>query len=222
MPNRAPWTVPRRVHLQHGAQRRDRATRGRASPTIRVAIVDDHPALHTGLATILAGDPEMRHVGTADGDEDLWPLLRRAIPDVVLVSSGDRPAEAIHLCLSIAAQTRGPRAVLYGPSSEDGAAVVAASLAGVSGVVASASPASKLLATVRVAARLPQSTPPVSLRMKREAAAMLDPADHAILAMRLAGEPAAAIGDTLGVPATMVWDRLSEMIDRLETAGVAA
>jgi DNA-binding NarL/FixJ family response regulator len=187
-----------------------------------VAVVDDHPALHAGVAAILATEPEMRLVGTAGGEEDLWPLLRRAAPDVLLLGTTDPPAAALHVCLSVAGQLDGPRVVLYGTAGEDAGATVAASLAGASAIVARTAPAVRLLGTIRAVARVPQSVLPVPLKMKRAAAALLDPADHAILAMRLAGEPAEAIADTLGVPARTVWDRLLEMVDRLEAVQVAA
>jgi DNA-binding NarL/FixJ family response regulator len=219
MPTRASWTLPRRLHLQRDRRRGDGGSRILANPAIRVAVVDDHPALHAGLTAILSTDPEMHLVGTATGEDDMWPLLRRSRPDVLLLDLSDPVDEALHLCMSITSQAGGPAVVLYAPSNE-GTTAVSAALAGAAGIVERASPAAKLLGTIRAVARTAQSIPPVSLALKRRAAEILDPADHAILAMRLAGEPASEIADTLGVPPRTVWDRLSAMIARLDSAGV--
>jgi DNA-binding NarL/FixJ family response regulator len=219
MPTRASWTLPRRLHLQRDRRRYDGGSRNLANPAIRVAVVGDHPALHAGLAAILATDPEMRLVGTATGEDDMWPLLRRSRPDVLLLDMSDPADAALHLCMSTTAQADAPAVVLYAPSSE-GATAVSAALAGAGAVVEHTSPAANLLGTIRAVARTAQSIPPVSLAQKRKAAEILDPADHAILAMRLAGESASEIADTLGVAPRMVWDRLAAMIARLDSAGV--
>jgi DNA-binding NarL/FixJ family response regulator len=222
MPTRASWTLPRRLHLQHATQAHSCSRRDPSNATIRVAVVEDHPSPNTGLEAILATDGEMRLVGTASSEEDLWPLLRRARPDVLVVGTSGPPREALQVCLSVAGRRHAPCVVLYGPSDDDGAVAVAATLAGASAVVASSTPPARLLGTIRAVARLAQSIPPVSLKMKRDAAEMLDPADHAILAMRLAGEPVPEIAVTLGVPERTVWDRLAEMIDRLEAVAAPA
>ena len=221
MPTRASWTLPRRLHLQRERRRRNGGSRNLANPAIRVAVVDGHPALHAGLAAILATDPEMRLVGAASGEDDMWPLLRRCTPDVLLLDLSDPADDALALCMSITSQPDAPAVVLYAPSSA-GATAVSAALAGAAGIVEGTGPAAKLLSTIRAAGRSAQTIPPVSLALKREAAEILDPADHAILAMRLAGEPASEIADTLGVSPRMVWDRLSAMIGRLDGVKVPA
>jgi DNA-binding NarL/FixJ family response regulator len=53
--------------------------------TIRVALVDDHAVVRSGLEQLLGGEPDLEVVGTAsDGDEAL-ELVRRTRPDVVLM-----------------------------------------------------------------------------------------------------------------------------------------
>jgi DNA-directed RNA polymerase specialized sigma24 family protein len=53
-------------------------------------------------------------------------------------------------------------------------------------------------------------------------AARLDPADHAILAMRLAGEPPAEIADTLGLTDGVIEQRIARVVRRLEPSTSAA
>ena len=88
--------------------------------------------------------------------------------------------------------------------------------AGASAVVSKASSTDSLLEAIRTVARAPDLLPPVSLRMRRETAARLDPADRPILVMRLAGYPASEIGETLRLPVRAVRDRLAAIIAGLE------
>jgi DNA-binding NarL/FixJ family response regulator len=52
--------------------------------TVRLAIVEDHPALADGLATLLRGSPDVEVVGTAPDLAEATALLEREAPDVVL------------------------------------------------------------------------------------------------------------------------------------------
>jgi hypothetical protein len=78
-----------------------------------------------------------------------------------------------------------------------------------------------LLEAIRALARTPRSLPQISLRMRREAAARLDPADRPILAMRLAGDQPAEIGHTLRLPPRAIGARIAAIIARLEPIGSA-
>lgn len=51
---------------------------------IRLAIVEDHPALADGLATLLQGSVDVRVVGTAPDTDQAAALIERESPDVVL------------------------------------------------------------------------------------------------------------------------------------------
>src|SRR5687767_380852 len=58
----------------------------RMSPTlIRAVIVDDHPAMRAGIAAVLDRAQDITLVGEAEGARELWPLLQRTDPDVVLM-----------------------------------------------------------------------------------------------------------------------------------------
>jgi DNA-binding NarL/FixJ family response regulator len=68
------------------------------------------------------------------------------------------------------------------------ALVVAAVVAGADAIVSKSSAAATLVEAIRAVARNPRTIPRISPQMKADAAARLDPADHAILAMRVAGD----------------------------------
>jgi DNA-binding NarL/FixJ family response regulator len=56
-----------------------------ADPTIRVVIVDDHPAVRRGLRTFLELTDDLEVVGEAADGETALDLIERTAPDVVLL-----------------------------------------------------------------------------------------------------------------------------------------
>ena len=95
---------------------------------IRVAIVDRHPTVRAGLDAILAAQPDLVAVGDAADARELWPLLHRARPDVVVLDASPAP-DALALCLQITSRVLGPRVVLFA-TDVSSAAIVPATLAG--------------------------------------------------------------------------------------------
>jgi DNA-binding NarL/FixJ family response regulator len=79
------------------------ATSGRDRARMKIAIVDDHEVVREGLRTVLPADPEidLSVVGEAATGEDAIRLLRRDVPDLVLVdyrlpdTTGDELCRAI-------------------------------------------------------------------------------------------------------------------------------
>jgi DNA-binding NarL/FixJ family response regulator len=71
-------------------------------------------------------------------------------------------------------------------------------------------------------ARKPRTIPQFSPQMKADAAARLDPADHAILAMRVAGDSPVEIAATLGVPDATIAHRIAAIVAKLEPLRSAA
>jgi hypothetical protein len=72
------------------------------------------------------------------------------------------------------------------------------------------------LETIPAVARNPRATPAVSPQMKADAAARLDPGDHAIFAMRVAGDSPVETASTLGVPNATIANRIAAIVAELE------
>ena len=135
--------------------------------------------MRCGLAAILGGEPGLVAVGAAADRHELWPLLYRTDPDV-LVAGRPRGADALVLCLRIRACFPRTRLVLY---ADDDDVAVPAHFAGIDAVVERSADPRELIAAVRGERVLPE----VRIGAQRRAAARLEPRDRAILAMRLAG-----------------------------------
>ena len=78
---------------------------------IRVATLDRQPAVRAGLESTIAAQPDLFPVGTAADEHELWPLLQRTRPDVVVV---DDPS----LIDRIKAWKPSPRVVVYADRAE--------------------------------------------------------------------------------------------------------
>jgi CheY-like chemotaxis protein len=110
---------------------------------IRMLLVDDHPALRTGLTAVLRAEPGLVPLGTAADEEELWPALNRTKPDVVLLDYHLPPADGLVLCRRIKRTMPPPQVLLYSAYA-DASLVIPAVLAGADGVVNKGAPARAL------------------------------------------------------------------------------
>ena len=188
---------------------------------IRVAALDDQPAVRTGIEAIIAGERDLELVGAVAADAELWPLLRRTRPHVLVLDLYHGGRNGLALTMKVRSLPDAPAVVLYTGSAR-GPLVVAGVVAGADAIVSKRNTNKTLVDAVRHAATATATPPPVSGRMRVEAAARLDPADHAILAMRLAGEPAREIAHTLRLPVRTIEQRIAGIVKRLQPTGNAA
>jgi DNA-binding NarL/FixJ family response regulator len=184
----------------------------------RVAVLDDHAAVRAGLEAIVGSAPGMVSVGSAHGEAELDWLLRRTDPSVLVLDVHHPGLHGLALSLRLKRRSARPRIVLY--SGRGGQLLtVAAAVAGVDAVVAKSDTERALLDAIRAESHPP---PAVSLRAQARAAARLEPADRAILAMRLAGTSWAEIAATLQLPVAAVAERATAIVVDLTAAGTPA
>jgi DNA-binding NarL/FixJ family response regulator len=180
---------------------------------IRVAVVDRHPTVRAGLDAILGAQPDMVAVGGAAGGRELWPLLHRVRPAVVVLDA-DPLGGALELCLQMKAGLARPRVVLHA-SEVRTAAIVPARLAGADGIVDKAADARELLHAIRTAAGGESALPRITPRLQTDAAMRLAPQDRAIFAMRLAGTSAVDIAATMRLDAEALEARTAAILATL-------
>src|ERR1700754_2078832 len=123
---------------------------------IRVLVVDDHPVLRAGLEAVLRAEPGFRCVGGAETGAEMWELLRRGRPDVVVLDHRLGDEDGIQLCLEVREQPEPPAVLLY--TADPSTAVErAARAAGAHGIVDKAVDVGVLFDAIRVAGRRPGS-----------------------------------------------------------------
>jgi DNA-binding NarL/FixJ family response regulator len=178
---------------------------------LHVAVVDHHPAVRAGLGAILAEHPMIAVSGSAADRCELWPLLYRADPRVVVMGQPQRD-HAAGLTLRVRSRHPSSRVVVYAGGAH---AAVSALFAGAHALVDRGAEPRALVETVVAVGGGVRRLPVLTAGMRRRAAAQLEPADRAILAMRLAGTPRAEIAETVGIPPALLAGRCAAILAAL-------
>lgn len=95
---------------------------------IRLALLDDHPLIRTGLGAIIATQHDLQLVGSATDESELWPLLERTRPAVLILDYHHPGRDGLALCLQVKLGFEPPAVVLYSayaPETLQAAAAVA-------------------------------------------------------------------------------------------------
>jgi DNA-binding NarL/FixJ family response regulator len=181
---------------------------------IRIVVIDDHPALRAGLETVLRSEPGLVPVGSAERAEEVWPLLNRTRPDVVLLDYHLPGHDGLQLCRRIKADALAPQVLLYSAYA-GGTLALPAALAGADGVIGKGIPALELFEAVRRVARGERVMPPIPREHRDEARGQLDPEDLPLLEQLLDERPMTEIERDLGIDRGALLARIDGMIARL-------
>jgi DNA-binding NarL/FixJ family response regulator len=197
---------------------------------IRVLVVDDHPAVRTGLLAMLADEPGIEPAGAAESATDAhaaW-LASDERPDVVLVDYHLPDEDGLSLCLWLKSTDEAPAVVIYSASADETLALPAV-VAGADGLVGKSSDPDEVSDVVRAVAAGERRMPPVSPQVAADLGSRLPADDLPILGMLRHGVPADEIATTLGVDgrdlATRRWAMLELMTaapERIEEPRTAA
>jgi len=189
---------------------------------IRIAIVDDHPAVRQGLDIALRSEPGLVPVGSAQQPEDVPPLLYRTRPDVVLLDYHLPRRDGLSLCCQIKADVPSPAVLLYTGYADDSLTVPAV-IAGADGILSKSTPSPQLFEAIRLIAKGGTALPPLSAEQLDIAGNALEAHDLPILGMLVNRTPRPEIADTLQLTPDALRHRISAMLHRLRApTGLAA
>jgi DNA-binding NarL/FixJ family response regulator len=167
---------------------------------IRVAVVDDHPALRAGLQTVLDSEPHIVFVGGSDGsEENLWPMLNLVRPDVLLLDYHLPHGDGLQLCYRIKRDVPAPRVIIFTAYASPTLALPA-TLARADGILAKGAGARELFSTLRLVYAGEKLVPPISAKVLEEASEELLGDDRALVGMLLDGASEADVAATLRLP----------------------
>jgi DNA-binding NarL/FixJ family response regulator len=181
---------------------------------IRVLIVDDHPALRTGVWSMLRVEPGLQPAGAVSGADDALDHTAAVRPDVILADYRLPGDNGLLLCHRLRSLEQAPRVLVYSAYPEAELAVPAL-LAGADGVINKAAPPDALVTAIRNVFKGRPVFPHIGPERLQASAARLDAEDIAILGMRVERTPASEIAETLGIEEDTLDDRLRAMITRL-------
>jgi DNA-binding NarL/FixJ family response regulator len=182
---------------------------------IRILIVDDHPAMRAGLTAVLRSEPGFVPLDAATSERDLWPMLNRTKPDVVVLDYHLPGDDGLVLCRRIKRTVPAPAVLLYSAYA-DAALTIPARLAGVDGLVSKSAPANELYDAIRRVARGERVLPAISRELLDGAGNRLGPEELPILGMTIEDTPLKEIAATLNVEPAEIARRVDRMIKRLK------
>jgi len=191
---------------------------------ISVVVVDDHPVVREGLEFLLSAQPDFDLVGSADSGAGLLALLKRVVPDVLVLDLTLRGTESLPLIRELRASYPGLRILVLSMHDELLYAEQLLGL-GVRGYVMKQEPPTEFLRALRrVAAGEQHVSPAVEGRMAARGAAGdpgCDPLaqftarELEILQLLARGYGTQEIADTLGMSPKTVDSHRRNMRDKL-------
>jgi DNA-binding NarL/FixJ family response regulator len=185
---------------------------------IRAVVVDDHPAMRAGIAAVLDQAPDIECCGEAASGAELWPLVQRTAPDVVVMDWHLPGDDGLVLCHRVKRHRPDIAVVLFSAYADEWL-VIPALLAQADALLAKRALAPTLYETLRgVIAR--QGPPPVKLTAAQRAMldAALQPEDVGIAGMLLLGTPLREIATTTGLEPPELGARIERMLVRMSVA----
>ncbi|MBE2317211.1 response regulator transcription factor [Solirubrobacter sp. CPCC 204708] len=177
---------------------------------LELVIVDDHPAVRSGLIGLLEEGEGLRVVASAATAREGFEAIADLRPDIALLDLHLPDDDGLSLCLRTRALPMPPRVVIYSAFANDGLAVRAA-IAGASAVLAKSAPPHVLTAVLRGEVR-----PTVDPRALRALGARLEAPELAVLGMLVHGVAEEEVATTLGLTREQALARRAQILARLD------
>jgi DNA-binding NarL/FixJ family response regulator len=184
---------------------------------IRSVVVDDHPAMRAGLAAVLDNAYDMQAVGQAASGLELWPVIERTAPDVVLMDWHLPGDDGLLLCHRIKRRYPPIRVILFSAYADEWL-VVPALLAQADALLAKRAPASTVYEAVRSVVDPTTSPPDVPADLREQTLRVLDPEDVGIAGLLLLHTPLGEIGRRSGLGSRELSERIEGILARVTAA----
>jgi DNA-binding NarL/FixJ family response regulator len=182
---------------------------------IRIAVVDDHPALRAGLQTVLDAEPDLVFAAESAGDEEsVWPMLHRSRPDLVLLDYHLPRGDGLQLCYRIKSQTPAPKVIVFSAYASPELAFPAA-LARADGLGAKGVDARELFNAIRAVERGERLLPEISSTILAESLERIEPEQRPLVGMLLDGSSEAEVAAFLRCERRDVRHAVQHILGRL-------
>jgi DNA-binding NarL/FixJ family response regulator len=180
---------------------------------IRLAIVEDHPAIAEGLTALMKGEPDVTVVGTARDGGAAERLIETQSPDVVLCDI--RLAGTVDGLEILTRHTPGPAFIMLSAYSYPSYYATAVEH-GAKGFLSKMAAIDEILAAVRKVALGGTAFPDAVRRAARAALRPPTPREAQILALVAEGRSNAEIAELLSLRIKTVESQLRRMFDRYD------
>ena len=180
---------------------------------IRLALIEDHPAIAEGLTALLRGELDLAVVGTAQDSVEADRLIETQTPDVILCDI--RLAGTVDGLEILARHTPGPAFIMLSAYSYP-SYYVAAVERGAKGYLSKMATIEQILVAVRSVAAGGTAFSPAVNRAVRTALRPPTPREAQILALVAEGHANADIAERLSLRLKTVESQLRRMFDRYD------
>lgn len=187
---------------------------------VRVALLDDHPAVLAGLQRLLDSTPDLEAVSVNDDAPQLLREIDGARPDVVVLDYDLARGDGLTLCQTLKARVRPPAVLIYSAYAGPGLAI-SSRLAGADALVDKRAPAGELIETIRRVAAGESVTPEVASDAQQAAMARLAADEVPVASMLLAGTSHQGIAEALATDRRDVVHRVRRIVAQLRPTGCA-
>jgi DNA-binding NarL/FixJ family response regulator len=187
---------------------------------LRVALLDDHPAVLAGLQRLLDSTADMEAVCVTDNAPQLLRELDRARPDVVVADYDLARGDGLTLCQTLKRRVRPPAVVIYSAYAGAGLAITSR-LAGADALVDKRGPVSDLIAAIRRVAAGESIIAEVPPDAQQAAVQRLAADDVPVASMLLAGTSHQGIAEALATDRRDVARRARRIVGQLRPTGRA-
>ena len=186
---------------------------------IRIMIVDDHPVVRVGLASMLSTQPGIEVVGSASSGPEALALLDTIAPEVVLIDLRMPGMSGLEAIRAINMRPNPPR-ILVLTSFDTDEDIYQAVGAGAQGYVLKDTPQDGLLEAIRlVHARKRYFPADIAARLtERMARSNLTPREHQVLQLVAKGLTNKEIGRAFGISDNTARNHVNSIIEKLEVS----
>jgi two-component system, NarL family, response regulator len=186
---------------------------------IRIMIVDDHPVVRVGLASMLSTQPGIDVVGSASSGSEALALLETVAPDVILIDLRMPGMSGLEAIRAINLRPDPPRIIVL-TSFDTDEDIYQAVGAGAQGYVLKDAPQDRLLEAIHfVHAKKRYFPPDIAARLtERMARSNLTPREHQVLQLVAKGLTNKEIGRVFGISDNTARNHVNSIIEKLEVS----
>jgi DNA-binding NarL/FixJ family response regulator len=189
------------------------------STRIRIMIIDDHPVVRAGLASMLSTQPDMEVVASAASGHEALALLQTIVPDVILMDLRMSGMSGLETIRAIHARPDPPR-ILVLSSFDTDEDIYQSVGAGAQGYILKDTPQDGVLEAIHlVHARKRYFPADIAARLtQRMARSNLTPREHQVLQLVAKGLTNKEIGQAFGISDNTARNHVNSIIEKLEVS----
>ena len=190
-----------------------------STKSIRIMIIDDHPVVRVGLASMLSTQPDIQVVGSASSGLEALTLLDTITPDVVLMDLRMSGMSGLETIRAINLRNDPPRIIVL-TSFDTDEDIYQSVGAGAQGYVLKDTPQDRLLEAIHLVHAKKRYFPAdIAARLtERMARSNLTPREHQVLQLVAKGLTNKEIGRVFGISDNTARNHVNSIIDKLEVS----